>query len=234
MEKRKKAISILSGGLDSVVATSLLAKDYDVHAITFDYGQRSAGMEIKSSKVICGELGIDHTVIELSWLAQLGSSALTSEEEVPELSMDQLDDKEVCDETARKVWVPGRNVVFSSIALSFAEAEGAEKIIVGWDLEEAATFPDNSEEFLNAFNQLLEIGSLYDIQIEAPLINFNKKDIVKLGYDVSAPLKLSYSCYMGEKEHCGLCESCMRRKRAFIEANIKDLVDYKNEKSDPK
>lgn len=227
MEKRKKAISILSGGLDSVVATSLLAKDYDVHAITFDYGQRSAEMEIKSSKVICGELGIDHTVIELPWLAQLGSSALTSEEEVPELSMDQLDDKEVCDETARKVWVPGRNVVFSSIALSFAEAEGAEKIIVGWDLEEAATFPDNSEEFLNAFNQLLEIGSLYDIQIEAPLINFNKKDIVKLGYDVRAPLELSYSCYMGEKEHCGLCESCMRRKRAFMEANIKDLVEYK-------
>jgi len=227
MEKRKKAISILSGGLDSVVATSLLAKDYDVHAITFDYGQRSAEMEIKSSKVICGELGIDHTVIELSWLAQLGSSALTSEEEVPELSMDQLDDKEVCDETARKVWVPGRNVVFSSIALSFAEAECAEKIIVGWDLEEAATFPDNSEEFLNAFNQLLEIGSLYDIQIEAPLINFNKKDIVKLGYDVRAPLELSYSCYMGEKEHCGLCESCMRRKRAFMGANIKDLVEYK-------
>ncbi len=233
MEKRKKAISILSGGLDSVVATSLLAKDYDVHAITFDYGQRSAEMEIKSSKVICGELGIEHTVIELSWLAQLGSSALTSEEEVPEISMDQLDDKEVCDETARKVWVPGRNVVFSSIALSFAEAEGAEKIIVGWDLEEAATFPDNSEEFLNAFNQLMEIGSLYDIQIEAPLINLNKKDIVKLGHDVRAPLELSYSCYMGEKEHCGLCESCMRRKRAFIAANIKDLVDYKNEKSDP-
>ncbi|PKL72940.1 MAG: 7-cyano-7-deazaguanine synthase QueC [Methanobacteriales archaeon HGW-Methanobacteriales-2] len=226
MEKRKKAISILSGGLDSAVATSLLAKDYDVHALTFDYGQRSAEMEIKSSRTICGKLGIEHTVIQLPWLAQIGGSALTSEEEVPELSMDQLDDKAVCDETARKVWVPGRNVVFSSIALSFAEAEGAEKIIVGWDLEEAATFPDNSKEFLNAFNHLLDIGSLYDIQIEAPLIDLNKKDIVKLGYGVKAPLELSYSCYNGGNEHCGLCESCMRRKRAFMEANIKDQVEY--------
>ena len=180
MEKSKKAISVLSGGLDSTVATSILAKDYDVHAITFDYGQRSAGMEIKSSKAICEELGMEHTVIKLPWLAQLGGSALTSEEEIPELTQDQLDDKEVCDETARKVWVPGRNVVFSSIALSFAEAEGAEKIIVGWDFEEAATFPDNSKEFLDAFNNLLKIGSLDDIQIEAPLIQMDKKEIVNI------------------------------------------------------
>lgn len=226
MEKRKKAISILSGGLDSAVATSLLAKAYNVHAITFDYGQKSVEMEIKSSKAICGKLGIEHTLIQLPWLAHLGGSALTSEEKVPELSMDQLDDKEVCDETARKVWVPGRNVVFSSIALSFAEAEGAEKIIVGWDLEEANTFPDNSKKFLNAFNQLLNIGSLYDIQIEAPLIDLNKKEIVKLGYQEGAPLDLSYSCYLGGKKHCGLCESCMRRKRAFMELDIEDKVEY--------
>jgi 7-cyano-7-deazaguanine synthase len=226
MEKSKKAISVLSGGLDSTVATSMLAKDYDVHAITFDYGQRSVGMEIKSSKAICEELGMEHTVVELPWLAQLGGSALTSGEEIPELTMDQLDDKEVCDETARKVWVPGRNVVFSSIALSFAEAEGAEKIIVGWDFEEAATFPDNSREFLDAFNNLLKIGSLDDIQIEAPLIQMDKKEIVKLGYDISAPLDISYSCYMGEEWHCGVCESCMRRKRAFELAGVKDETRY--------
>ncbi|EKQ54576.1 MAG: queuosine biosynthesis protein QueC [Methanobacterium sp. Maddingley MBC34] len=226
MEKSKKAISVLSGGLDSTVATSILAKDYDVHAITFDYGQRSAGMEIKSSKVICEKLGMEHTVIKLPWLAQLGGSALTSEEEIPELTMDQLDDKEVCDETARKVWVPGRNVVFSSIALSFAEAEGAEKIIVGWDFEEAATFPDNSKEFLDAFNNLLKIGSLDDIQIEAPLIQMDKKEIVKMGDDIGAPLDISYSCYMGEEWHCGSCESCMRRKRAFELAGVEDRTKY--------
>lgn len=223
---KKKAISVLSGGLDSTVATTLLAKDYNVHAITFDYGQRSARMEIKSSNVICDKLGLDHTVIELPWLAKLGGSALTSEEKVPELKMDQLDDKEVCDETARKVWVPGRNVVFTSIALSFAEAEGAEKIIVGWDFEEAATFPDNSIEFLNAFNHVLKVGSLFDIQIEAPLVQMNKEEIVKLGEEIGAPLDVSYSCYMGDEVHCGVCESCMRRRRAFEEAGAADRTKY--------
>lgn len=223
---RKRAISVLSGGLDSAVATALLAKDYQVHALTFDYGQRSARMEINSSKAICEKLGLEHTVIELPWLAKLGGSALTSMEEVPELDVNQLDDKDVCDETARKVWVPGRNVVFTSIALSFAEAEGAEKIIVGWDFEEAATFPDNSKEFLDAFNQVLGIGSLENVQIEAPLIQMDKKEIVKLGDKIDAPIDISYSCYMGEEGHCGVCESCMRRKRAFKLAGVEDRTKY--------
>lgn len=222
----KKAISVFSGGLDSTVATSLLAKDYEVHAVTFDYGQRSAKMEIKSSKIICEMLGMEHTVIELPWLSQLGGSALTSSEKVPKLEMNQLDDKEICDETARKVWVPGRNVVFTAIALSFAEAGEAQKIVVGWDFEEAATFPDNSKEFLDAFNQVLEVGSLENVQIEAPLIQMDKKEIIILGEEIKAPLNLSYSCYMGEEKHCGVCESCMRRKRAFELAGVEDQTDY--------
>jgi 7-cyano-7-deazaguanine synthase len=226
MKKKLRAISVLSGGLDSTVATSLLAKDHEVHAVTFNYGQRSAMMEIKSSEVICAELGFKHTVIELPWLSKLGGSALTSQKEVPELEMNQLDDKEICDETARKVWVPGRNVVFTSIALSFAEAEGAEKIVVGWDFEEAATFPDNSKEFLDAFNHVLEVGSLENVQIEAPLIQMDKKEIVKVGDEIKAPLNLSYSCYMGGEVHCGVCESCMRRKRAFELAGIDDQTKY--------
>jgi 7-cyano-7-deazaguanine synthase len=226
MIKSKKAISVLSGGLDSTVATSLLVKGYKVHALTFDYGQRSVKAEIKSSKAICEELGMEHTVIKLPWLAQLGGSVLTSKGEVPQLKMDELDNKEVCDETARKVWVPGRNVVFTAIALSFAEAEGAEKIIVGWDLEEAVTFPDNSPEFLEAFNRVLEIGSWDEVEIEAPLIQMNKEDIVKLGNEIEAPMNLSYSCYLGGEKHCGTCESCMRRKRAFKTAGVEDRTEY--------
>lgn len=226
MTNKPKAISVLSGGLDSTVATAYHADKYEIHAITFNYGQRSAEMEINSSKAICKKLGINHTVIELPWLKQLGKSALTSETEVPELNVDQLDNKEICDETARKVWVPGRNIVFTAIATSFAEAEDAEKIIVGWDLEEAVTFPDNSKEFLEAFNKVLEIGTLDGVQIEAPVINLNKDKIVKLGDKINAPMNLSYSCYMGEKEHCGVCESCMRRRRAFKEAQVKDKTKY--------
>lgn len=226
MANKPKAISVLSGGLDSTVAIAYHTDKYEIHAITFNYGQRSAEMEIKSSKAICEKLGIDHTVVELPWLKQLGKSALTSEAEVPELKADELDNKEICDEAARKVWVPGRNIVFTSIATSFAEAEDAQKIIVGWDLEEAVTFPDNSKEFLDAFNKVLEIGTLEGVQIEAPVINLNKDEIVKLGAKVNAPMNLSYSCYIGEEEHCGVCESCMRRKRAFREAQVEDKTKY--------
>jgi 7-cyano-7-deazaguanine synthase len=225
---KPKAISVLSGGLDSTVATSYFKGKYDIHALTFDYGQKSAEMEIKSAKEICRKLDMEHTVLKLPWLAEVSRSALTSfSQEIPQLRAEELDDTSVCGETARKVWVPGRNIVFTAIATSFAEAEGSEKIIVGWDQEEAATFPDNSKEFLDAFNQVLEIGSMDDIQIEAPLIDMDKKNIVELGEKIEAPLHLSYSCYLGEEDHCGTCESCMRRKRAFKLANVEDRTKYR-------
>jgi 7-cyano-7-deazaguanine synthase len=223
---KTKAISVLSGGLDSTVATAYYKEQYEIEAITFNYGQRSSRREIQSAQAICNKLDIKHNIIELPWLQNLGSSALTSSEKIPELGMDELDDKKFCTETARKVWVPGRNIVFTAIATSYAEALVAEKIIVGWDREEATTFPDNSREFLDAFNQLIKIGSIYDVEIVAPLIGRNKEEIVKLGIEVNAPLELSYSCYQGGEEHCGVCESCMRRKRAFINAVITDPVKY--------
>ena len=117
-------------------------------------------------------------------------------------------------------------MVFTAIATSYAESIGAEAIIVGWDAEEAATFPDNSKEFLNAFNELIKIGSPENIKIEAPAIDLSKEEIVKLGLDVGAPMELSYSCYAGRDKHCGVCESCMRRKRAFKKLKIKDVTEY--------
>lgn len=222
----KKAISVLSGGLDSTVATSVYAKDYDIHAITFDYGQRSVEREMKAAKEICEKMGFEHTVIDLKWLGKISSSSLTSDREVPELSENQLDDLEVCSETASSVWVPARNTVFTAIATAFAESIGAEIIIVGWDKEEAATFPDNSKEFLESFNRLIEVGSPDDIEVRAPAIDLDKDEIVKLGDEMDAPMDLSYSCYMGEENHCGVCESCMRRKRAFKQAGVKDESVY--------
>ena len=139
----KKAISVLSGGLDSVVATSVYAKEYDIHAITFDYSQKAAEQEIKVTAKICELMGFEHTVIKLPWLAKISNSSLNSNEDIPQVSNEDLDDLEKCRESASSVWVPGRNVVFTAIATSFAESIGAEIIIVGWDKEEASTFPDN-------------------------------------------------------------------------------------------
>ena len=228
--KKKKAISVLSGGLDSTVATAYYTKDYDIHAITFDYGQKSLNIEIESSKEIANFLGMEHTIIDIRWLTNLGNSSLTSNNKIPQLNFEDIDDVDCSEDTASKVWVPARNMVFVSIATSFAEANGAEIIIVGWDKEEAANFPDNSKEFLNSFNDLIAIGTKYagNIEIKAPLIDLNKKEIVELGEKINAPMDISYSCYVGENEHCGLCESCIRRKRAFIDANIHDPSIYKN------
>ena len=222
----KKAISVLSGGLDCTVATSVYAKDYEIHAITFNYGQKAFTRELKAAKEICKKMGFTHTVIDLPWLAEISNSSLNTSEDIPEVDLDDLDDLEKSTETASSVWVPARNTVFTSIAASYAESIGAEIIIVGWDKEEANTFPDNSKEYLEKFNELFKVGSPIDIEIKAPAIDLDKDEIVKLGHEVNAPMELSYSCYKGFDKHCGVCESCMRGKRGFNKAGIEDLTIY--------
>lgn len=222
----KKAISVLSGGLDCTVSTSVFAQDWEIHAITFNYGQKAFKRELKAARDICEKMGWTHEVIDLPWLAKISTSSLNTTEEIPEVSFNDLDDIKKSSKTASSVWVPARNMVFTSIAVSYAESIGAEKIIVGWDAEEAATFPDNSKEFLNTFNELIDVGSPENIKIEAPAIDLSKEEIVKLGVEVSAPMELSYSCYKGGDKHCGVCESCMRRKRAFKQLGIDDLNEY--------
>ena len=216
----KKAISIFSGGLDCTVATCVYDKDYEIHAITFDYGQKAFKQEFKASKNICEKMGWSHEVIELPWLSKISTSSLNTDDEIPEVTEDDLDDLKKSSETADNVWVPARNTVFTSIGLSYAESIGAEIIIVGWNGEEGETFPDNSKEYLDEFNELISVGSPEKIRIEAPAINLNKEEIVNLGVEVGAPMELSYSCYKGEDEPCGVCESCMRRKRAFKKIGI--------------
>ena len=221
-----KAIALLSGGLDCTVASSIYSKDYEIHAITFNYGQKSFKQELAASKLICEKMNFKHKVIDLNWLGEISSSSLNTDENIPEPEYDDLDNIEKSAETASSVWVPGRNTVFTSIALSFAESIGADIIIVGWDEEEARTFPDNSKEYLEKFNELFEVGSPFSIKIEAPLIDLDKNEIVELGARFNAPMELSYSCYKGDDKHCGVCESCMRRKRGFMKANVEDLTEY--------
>ena len=216
----KKAISVFSGGLDCTVATCVYDNDYEIHAITFNYGQKAFNQELKASRKICEKMGWTHEVIDLPWLSDISNSSLNTDEDIPEVSENDLDDLDKSSETASNVWVPARNTVFTSIALSYAESIGAEIIIVGWNNEEGLTFPDNSEEFLNEFNELIKVGSPDKIRIEAPAINLNKEELVELGVKVGAPMKLSYSCYKGEDEPCGVCESCVRRNRAFKKVGI--------------
>ena len=215
-----KAISVFSGGLDCTVATSVYDNDYEIYALTFNYGQKAFIQELEASRRICEKMGWHHEVIDLPWLSKISNSSLNSDEDIPELEESDLDDLKKSSKSASNVWVPARNTVFVSIALSYAESIGADIIIVGWNGEEGATFPDNSKEYMDKFNELIGVGSPEKIRIEAPAINMDKEEIVKLGVDTGAPMELSYSCYKGESKPCGVCESCMRRKRAFKKMGI--------------
>ena len=224
----KKAIAVLSGGLDCTVASSVYDRDYEIHAITFNYGQKAFKRELEASREICKKMNWSHEVIDLPWLSKISTSSLNTSEEIPEVSEADLDDIEKSSESASSVWVPARNTVFTSIALSYAESIGAEIIIVGWNGEEGSTFPDNSKKYMEKFNELIDVGSPDKIKIEAPAIDLNKEEIIELGVKVGAPMELSYSCYKGGDKHCGGCESCMRRRRAFENLNVKDLTEYEN------
>lgn len=229
-------VCVLSGGLDSTVA-ALVAKlkGDDLYTLTFDYGQRAALREINAARKISEVLGAEHKVIKLPFLKDFGGSALTERDRsVPELKEEDLDNLEITRETMRSVWVPGRNIVMFSIASSFAESLGGGEVYTGLNKEEGTTFPDNTLEFVNRFNHLLEYGTIRDVKLVAPLYNLDKAEIVKYGRELEEKLgvevlKYSYSCYHDNGEdflHCGTCESCVRRKRAFKEAGVEDPTKY--------
>lgn len=216
------AVVLLSSGMDSVVAFKKAFDEFDeLLCLTFDYGQRARGRELEFSARIASRFGVSHRVIELAWFSDF-RGALTGGSEVPGIGVDELDKVSVVRSSAEAVWVPARNLVFLSIAASFAENHGFERIVVGFDAEEAATFPDNSQGFVELFNEVLELGTLSRPVVYAPLLSLNKVEIVRLGVEIGAPFELSWSCYQGGALPCRVCESCVRRRRAFDEAGVPD------------
>lgn len=206
-----KGIILLSGGLDSVVSLGLGLEKYGIKlALTFDYGQKSAKDEIEASKKICEYYGIEHKVIKLDWLKNITHTALVSEEDLP----DTMDEN-----SAKSVWVPNRNGLFLNIAASFADGEDYDYILIGANKEEAGTFPDNTQKFIDRINAEFEFSTQKKPKVVALLINFDKNDIVKQALDNKIPLEFVKSCYAGGEKHCGKCESCKRLKNALIANN---------------
>lgn len=217
-----KSIVLLSSGLDSTVAfKEAFDKCDEVFCVTFDYGQRSREKEISFARTICEQYKVGHIVIDLPWYSTF-RGALTGGGMLPEISGEELDDEKVTRQTAQQVWVPARNVVFLSIGAALAENYRYDIIVTGFDAEEAATFPDNTPEFVESFNEMLKFGTMTKTSVFAPLISMSKADIVKCGLDIGAPLEWSWSCYEGKGTPCGTCESCLRRRRAFEINGVKD------------
>ncbi|MCE8422575.1 MAG: 7-cyano-7-deazaguanine synthase QueC [Candidatus Methanoperedens sp.] len=217
-----KSIVLLSSGLDSTVAfKEAYDRSDEILCVTFDYGQRARKKELESAKAICERFRAGHMVISLPWFRTF-RGALTGSENLPKITMDELDDSTVTQRSAEQVWVPARNVVFLSIGASLAENYRYDTIVTGFDAEEAATFPDNTFEFVDKFNDMLKTGTLTHPEIYAPLISLDKVQIIKRGIEIDAPLDLSWSCYEGKAAPCNTCESCLRRKRAFEKAEKED------------
>ena len=218
MTQRETAISILSGGMDSTVATALALREMDVIlALTFDYGQRAAKNEVAAAENFCAQHKIQHQVIEIPWLKNWTKTSLVNKnQQVPAISALELDQNFSADlERAKKVWVPNRNGVFLSIAAAAAESLGAEYLIAGFNEEEAATFPDNSQSYLEAMNHSLSFSTLNQVKLISPTIRLNKKEIAKTAKHLGIELSQLWSCYEGGEQPCGICESCVRQARAL-------------------
>ena len=204
---------MLSGGLDSVVCLKRAADETEVElALTFDYGQPAAERESEASKKICARLGVRQRTIELGWLVEMLPGGLKEEGPGPELGDEQAEA-----EAVKAVWVPNRNGIFVNIAGAFAEALGCEQIVAGFNAEEGASFPDNSEEYIEAANAALKLSTLTKPRLVSYTAGMNKREILRLGREIGAPLEHVWSCYYGDKEMCGECLSCLRLLRALCE-----------------
>lgn len=224
---KMKAITLLSSGLDSVAALAIAAESLDIEmAITFDYGQRARQREIEYSRKVCEYFGIEHRIIRLDWLAEITHTSLVNRnEDVPSLSFEDIDEAApaaITETSAKAVWVPNRNGVMLNIAGSFAESRGCDYLVVGFNGEEAATFPDNSLDYVQAMDHAFSYSTQNGVRVLAPLIKLGKTEIVRKALEAKAPLEYSWSCYHGGETPCGECESCVRRARAFKNAGIKD------------
>lgn len=209
-----KFVVLLSSGLDSTVNFYKAKADGQIAlALTFNYGQKAALKEIEHAQRLCREFNVLHQIVDLSWFSRFSSSALTlGSNEVPKNT--NLVSQEDCEKSAAKVWVPNRNGIFLNIAAGVAENLKADFVVPGFNAEEAATFPDNSKEFIEACNNSLEFSTMGRVKIKCYTQNMHKKEIVSLGKQLGVRFDLIWPCYLGGEKICGICESCQRYLRA--------------------
>ncbi|MEW6102065.1 MAG: 7-cyano-7-deazaguanine synthase QueC [Candidatus Omnitrophota bacterium] len=213
---RRKAVVLLSGGLDS--ATTLFfakSRGYECFCLAFNYGQRH-DKEINAAKKIAESAKAKYRVLKIS-LPWKGSALLDNKIAIPKEPGKGIP----------STYVPARNIIFLSFALSYAEAIGAAAIFIGAHAQDYSGYPDCRPEFFSAFNQVARSGTKAGsngkrIEIKMPLINKTKAEIIKLGARLGVPFRLTWSCYTGERKPCGECDSCFFRHKGFQEAGFND------------
>jgi len=218
MSTNKKCVVILSGGADSaVVAYWANMQGYQIYPLTFKYGQ-IAVKETLAAQRIAQTIGTNTKVVELSALGDIfrQTSALVNRD-IPLTS-----------EFTTPIIVPFRNAIFLSIAVAYAVTVGADKIFYGAHGSDEQFYPDCRREFYETLEKAAQLGTDKNITICAPYSGKKKADLLKAGKELKAPLELTWSCYLDGEKHCGLCESCVNRRKAFCEAGLIDLTEYEN------
>ena len=227
-ENRPRAVVCLSGGMDSTVCATLAARGYESYGLHVSYGQRTEARELASARAVAKAVGLRELLeLKTDLFRRIGGSALTDAAiPVPEAG----DTEQSSQRTGSDVpvtYVPFRNAHFLSAAVSWAEVLGATTVFIGAVEQDSSGYPDCRPAYYEAFNQLIRTGTKDgEIAVVTPLIRLRKSEIVRLGVELGAPLHVSWSCYSGETEACGVCESCVLRLRAFAEAGTVDTIAY--------
>lgn len=223
----ERAVVLASGGLDSTVAAAVARRDgHILSLLTINYQQRHA-VEVQCAKQVAEVLGAERHIVMNVDLRAIGGSALTGTLPVPKDRSESERSQEV-----PNTYVPGRNLIFLSLAAAQAEVLGASAIYFGANVVDYSGYPDCRPEFIKAVEAVLRVGTKAGmtrrhIEIRAPLLQLSKADIIRLGLALKAPLHLTHSCYdpVGPVA-CGHCDSCLIRKRGFAEAGVVDPIQY--------
>jgi len=211
---------LLSGGMDSAVTLYIARKTYDASALIFKYGQR-AGQETASAVKVAEKAGVPYYILDISFPWK-GSTLLDSSLTVPSGGAS-------AGGSIPSTYVPGRNIIFLSFGVSFAEAIGARAVFIGAHEQDYSNYPDCRRGFFDNFEKAVNSGTKLGVEGErvevvTPLIDKTKKEIIRTGMSLGVPFELTWSCYDGGKTPCGRCESCMFRARGFEEAGLTDPV----------
>ena len=216
MAETEKCLVVLSGGPDSTVVAYWAKKQgYNVHCLTFKYGQ-IAEKEVKHATMIAENLGVPIKIMDMSCLKEVF------------VGVTSLCDRniEMTSSFTQPIVVPFRNAIFLSVAVAYAITIGAKKIFYGVQGSDASFYPDCREEFYKSFERTARLGTERKLQIEAPFSNVPKSELIRIGATLSVPFQLTWSCYLDKEKHCGKCESCVNRKNAFKKANMVDPTEY--------
>jgi 7-cyano-7-deazaguanine synthase len=223
MSNTKKAICILSGGMDSTLSSYIAKNDgYEIIAVHFNYGQRTQDRELKAFRDICNDLKIlEKYEIDIPFFTQIGASALTDKNiDVPTGGVEA---------GVPITYVPFRNGIFLSITAAIAEKEGATAMYIGVVQEDSSGYPDCTDSFINDMKKAINQGTKENTHIDiiTPLVHLSKAQIVEEAIKLNVPLEHTWSCYKEEDEACGVCDSCRLRLNGFKIANQIDPILYK-------